>query len=350
MQQYRSTQTLLLLCTLVLVFAAVQYASAIVAPAAFALFVVAIVWPLQRSLQGKIPKLLALVVTIFVTLAAIAVLVYLIVWAFGLVGRWLIINADRFQSLYGQAVDWLDHHGVPVTSLIAEKYSPGWIIGTVREVAGRGYRLVSFFVVTFAFIALGLLEVDIVRGNIERLGNPEFRQSLLTAGNEIAAKFQKYMLVRSAMSALTGIVVWSFTLVAGIELATAWGVIAFVLNYIPFIGSLLTTVFPTIFALVQSESWQLAIVVFVCLNFIQLFIGSYLEPRVAGAALAMSPFVVLFAVFYWSFLWGIAGAFIGVPITIAVLTVCAEYPSTQWIAALLSGRDSGPQPVSKTLG
>ena len=340
MQQSRSTTTLLLLCTLVLVFAAVHFASAIVAPAAFALFVIAIVWPLQRVLQGKIPKLLALVITILVTLAAIAVLVYLILWAFGVVAQWLVANTDRFQSLYDQTIDWLDDHGVPASSLIAEKYSPAWIISAVREVAGRGYRLVSFFVLTFAFVVLGLLEVEVARKNIEHLRDSTLQKSLLTAGKEIAAKFQKYMLVRSAMSALTGIVVWSFALIMGIELATAWGVIAFVLNYIPFIGALLATIFPTIFVLAQSESWQLAMVVFGCLCLIQFFIGSYLEPRVAGAALSMSPFVVLFSVCYWSFLWGIAGAFIGVPIMIAVLTLCDEHPSTRWIAILLSGRES----------
>jgi predicted PurR-regulated permease PerM len=135
-------------------------------------------------------------------------------------------------------------------------------------------------------------------------------------------------------------VVWAFALLAGLELATAWGVIAFVLNYIPFIGPLVATVFPSLFALAQG-SWQLAIVVFVVLNLIQFLIGSYLEPRIAGAALSVSPFLVLFAVFFWAFLWGIPGAFIGVPIVIAALTLCEQRQSTRWIATLLSGRERG---------
>ena len=68
---------------------------------------------------------------------------------------------------------------------------------------------------------LGLLEVDIARNNIERLNNPKLRQSLLVAAEDTAEKFQKYMVVRTTMSLLTGVVVWSFALVAGIELATA---------------------------------------------------------------------------------------------------------------------------------
>jgi predicted PurR-regulated permease PerM len=131
-------------------------------------------------------------------------------------------------------------------------------------------------------------------------------------------------------------------LLAGLELATAWGVIAFVLNYIPFIGPLIATVFPTLFAIAQFGSWQLAVMVFLCLNLIQFLVGSYFEPRIAGATLSVSPFLVLFAVFFWSFLWGISGAFIGVPIVIAVLTICEHNESTQWVATLFSGRDSTP--------
>jgi AI-2 transport protein TqsA len=98
-------------------------------------------------------------------------------------------------------------------------------------------------------------------------------------------------------------------------------------------------VFPTLFALAQFESWELAVIVFVGLNLIQFLIGSYLEPRIAGSALSISPFLVLFAVFFWAFLWGIPGAFIGVPIVIAILTLCEEHESTRWIATLLSGRE-----------
>ncbi len=76
---------------------------------------------------------------------------------------------------------------------------------------------------------------------------------------------------------------------AGLELATAWGAIAFAMNYIPFIGPFVATLLPTLFAVVQSGSWELAALVFCCLNIIQFLTGSYLEPRIAGKALAVSP-------------------------------------------------------------
>ena len=110
----------------------------------------------------------------------------------------------------------------------------------------------------------------------------------------------------------------------------------FVLNYIPFLGPLAAVVLTTLFAGAQFESLQMTLIVVTGLSVIQFTIGSYLEPRLAGATLAISPFLVLFAVFFWSFLWGIPGAFIGVPITIAILTICDQYTASRWLAVLLS--------------
>ena len=329
-------RTSLLLSAVVLVFAGLHFASAILAPTAAALFVIAVVWPLQNALQARMPTLLATIITLFVTVAVIGILVYLLVWGFGLVFQWLLNNTARFQTLYLQAMDWLGDHGIAAKNFMTDNYNPGWIAGPAREVAGRSYRLTTFVVIVFAFVALGLLEVDVIRRNIQRIGDNELQQSLLRAGRRIAVKFQRYMIVRSVMSVLTGLIVWCFALVAGIELATAWGIIAFVFNYIPFLGPLFATIFPTIFALVQFGSWQLAIGIFAFLNIVQFVTGSYMEPRIAGAALSISPFVVLFSVFFWSFLWGIPGAFIGLPVTIALFTVCEWNPSSRWIARLVS--------------
>ncbi len=146
------------------------------------------------------------------------------------------------------------------------------------------------------------------------------------------------MLIRTLLSALTGVAVWGFALLAGLELAAAWGIIAFALNYIPFLGPFVATILPGFFALAQFDSWQSTAFVFLGLFAIQFVIGNYLEPLVAGAALAISPLAVVFAVFFWSFLWGIPGAFLGVPITIAMLTLCEHSPSTRWIATLFSGK------------
>jgi predicted PurR-regulated permease PerM len=149
-------------------------------------------------------------------------------------------------------------------------------------------------------------------------------------------KLRRFMIVRTFASLLTGLVVWMFALAAGLELAAAWGAIAFTLNYIPFLGPFVATVLPTLFAIAQFESWPMAVGVFVGLNLIQFVIGSYLEPLLIGTSLSISPFAVIFAVFFWSFMWGVPGAFIGVPILIAFIVYCSGEQSTRWIATLAS--------------
>ena len=328
------------LCTAILVMAALYFARSIFAPIACSLFIIAILWPLQRTLQARMPTLVAVSVTVLATLAVVTVLTSMIVWGFSRAGQWLINNAPRFQPLYAQTESWLEEHGVFVGALLVENFNSSWLIRVLQEITGRIHGLLSFAFITFIFTILGLLEVDVVKKKIAHLGNREVGQTLLQAGAETAAKFQKYILVRSLISVITGVSVWAFTSIAGLELATAWGVIAFAFNYIPVIGPLVATVFPTLFAFIQSESWEMAVTVFVGLNLIQFLLGSYLEPRAAGAALSISPFIVLFTVFFWAFLWGIPGAFIGVPIMIAFLTICEQHQSSRWITTLLSGRDS----------
>jgi len=185
------------------------------------------------------------------------------------------------------------------------------------------------------YVVLGLLEVDDMRQKVETMHNREAARVLLQGSAASAAKFRKYMLVRTQMSAITGLLVGAFAWIAGLQFPIEWGVIAFALNYIPFIGPFIATVFPTLLAMMQFHSWQAVLGVFICLNLIQFVIGSYVEPRVSGNLLAISPLVVLFATFLWTYLWGLFGTFIGVPIALAIMTFCDQHPSSRWLADLV---------------
>jgi AI-2E family transporter len=107
-----------------------------------------------------------------------------------------------------------------------------------------------------------------------------------------------------------------------------------------YIGPLVAVILPVIFATAQFESWQTAAIIFGSLYLIQFVIGNYLEPMLTGSALAISPFVMLFAFLIWDFLWGMPGAFIGLPVTIALFTIWEQNPSTRWIANLMSTSDA----------
>jgi predicted PurR-regulated permease PerM len=281
------------------------------------------------------PKLIALAITIALIATVVFAFGSLVAWALGRVIRSVINDAPRFQLLYENATTWLESHGIAVTGLWSEHFNVAWLVRTAQGLTGRLNSMISFWLVVLVYVLLGLLEVEDFGRKARALQNQEMGQLLLGGSKATASKIRRYMLVRTQMSVMTGLLVWLFAKLVGLQLAVEWGVIAFTLNYIPFLGPLIATVFPTAFAMAHFNSWQAVVFVFLCLNLIQFIVGSYIEPRVSGSALSISPSVVLFAVFFWTFLWGIFGAFIGVSITIAFLTFCAQHPSSRWIAEFL---------------
>ncbi len=190
------------------------------------------------------------------------------------------------------------------------------------------------------------MEVKDLRRRIEARASKETARIVLAASAATAQKMRKYMAVRTQMSLATGVLVGAFVWIAGLQFAVEWGVIAFALNYIPFIGPFIATLFPTLLAMTQFSTWKAVVELFLALNVIQFVIGSYVEPRVSGSVLAISPSAVLFAVFFWTFLWGLFGAFIGVPIAIAIITFCSYYPSSRWVADLFGGPEEAGQAES----
>jgi predicted PurR-regulated permease PerM len=322
-----------------LVLALLHFASSVFMPLFFAFFLIAIAWPVQNALQRRLPKLLALLITLGLIVIVIVAITSSIVWGFGRLGQWLFLNAARFQAIYLDWTLWLEENGIAIAGPIADRFNVTWLVGLVQSALLRMNSMTGSAVLVFVYVMLGLLEVDDFNRRLRAPLAQPIGEKILSANREIGGKLRRFMLVRTAASVLTGLVVWIFALAAGLELAAAWGAIAFALNYIPFLGPFIATVFPTLFAIAQFDSWQMVVVVFGCLSLIQFIIGSYLEPLLTGASLAISPFAVVFAVFFWSFMWGIPGAFVGVPILIAVIAYCGQEPSSRWIAVLLSGND-----------
>src|SRR5262245_46771655 len=125
----RVNRTLLAICATILIFGALYLARSILAPVAFAVFIIAILWPLQMRLQTAIPKLLALSVTFVIVLVTVTVLGYLMIWGFSHIARWLIGNAPRFQVLYAHANSLLEGYGFSVVQQMTGDLSVSWLIG-----------------------------------------------------------------------------------------------------------------------------------------------------------------------------------------------------------------------------
>lgn len=325
----------------ILLTAVAYFAGSVFAPLVTALYVMGLVWPVQESLQRRMPQLLALALTMIVTLFVAFVIGSLVVWAVGRVARSVMLDIARYDVMYRSAVDWLAGQGVSVAGLWTEHFDTRWMVSTARYFGGRVQTTLVFWIIVVTYLLLGLLEVDDIRRKIAAMENREAARILIDGTRTIARKYRKHLVVRTMMSALTGLLVWVFARIVGLPHAEEWGVIAFALNYLPFIGPFFATLLPTMLAMTTFETWQAVILVFVCLNVIQFVVGSYIEPMVAGKALSMSPALVLFVIFFWTFMWGLLGTLLAMPITVAILTFCNQHPRSRWVAQLLG---SPPQP------
>ena len=171
------------------------------------------------------------------------------------------------QELYLRKLEWAAAQGIEIDPIIAEHFNMRSLVRLAQEVLSQLQGLLTFVAVTLVFMILGLLETGGVARSLNTMGSTA--TAMLGALSETSSKLRTYMAVRTVMSALTGLAVFAFAYAMGLELAAEWGVIAFVLNYIPFIGPFVATLLPTLFALAQFESWEMALFVFVSLNIIQ---------------------------------------------------------------------------------
>lgn len=154
--------------------------------------------------------------------------------------------------------------------------------------------------------------------------------------SHITKDTQTYLGIKTLLSLLTAIASWIIMKLVGLDFAEFWALLIFFLSYIPNIGAILATIFPAVLALIQFDSWWPFIEVTTGLVVIQFIGGNFLEPRLLGRSLNLSPLVILFALALWGAIWGILGMFLAVPITVMMMIVFAHFDTTRPIAVLLS--------------
>ena len=146
---------------------------------------------------------------------------------------------------------------------------------------------------------------------------------------------QRYLVVKTGTSLATGLLVGLLTALLGLEAAAVWGLLAFALNYIPFIGSLLAGIPPTIVALVTQDILT-AVATALGVASVNFTIGNIIEPRVMGRAMGLSPLVVLLSVALWGYILGPVGALLSVPLTVIVKLILHRSDRFRWISVLLA--------------
>ncbi|HQI28070.1 MAG TPA: AI-2E family transporter, partial [Sedimentisphaerales bacterium] len=163
--------------------------------------------------------------------------------------------------------------------------------------------------------------------------------------SEVVGKIRKYVGIKIVISAVTGTMVWVILTLAGLKLATVFGILAFLLNFIPSIGSIIVTFLPLPIAVVQFQSspWMIVLVIAVP-GVLQNILGNIIEPKLQGEGLNLHPVTILLALSFWGLLWGIVGMFLAAPITAAIRIMLMQFDMFRPIARLMAGDFTEPPP------
>lgn len=156
--------------------------------------------------------------------------------------------------------------------------------------------------------------------------------------SDVVGKIRKYVGIKIVVSASTGILVWVTLTLIGLKLAAVFGILAFLLNFIPSIGSIIVTFLPVPIAVVQFQSspWLIVLVVAIP-GGIQNILGNIIEPKLQGEGLNLHPVTILLALSFWGLLWGIVGMFLAAPITAAIRIVLMQFDMLRPIAKIMAG-------------
>ncbi|MEQ8654841.1 MAG: AI-2E family transporter [Kiloniellales bacterium] len=166
--------------------------------------------------------------------------------------------------------------------------------------------------------------------------DPRERARLVDMARSISSSLQRYVGIKTLASLLTAGLSYAAMKPVGLDFAETWALLAFFLNFIPTVGSILGVFFPTLAAMVQFDTVTPILVVLLGCGAAQFLIGNIVEPSMTGKSLNLSTFVVILSLTFWGFLWGTAGALLSVPIAVVVMIVLAHIPSLRWIAVLMS--------------
>jgi predicted PurR-regulated permease PerM len=202
--------------------------------------------------------------------------------------------------------------------------------------ASVGSLLVTF-VVVFLYATFLLFERRSFDHKLANLSDDPLRVARIRA--VIAAinrRIGSYLALKTLLSLLLGVVSYGAMRFYGLEFAALWAVLIALLNFVPYVGSVLGVALPGLMAIVQFQELGPVLMLMLILAAAQFGIGNFLDPYIMGNSLNLSPFAILFSLALWSELWGIPGAFLAVPITAILTIVFSEFPGTRPVAVLLS--------------
>jgi AI-2 transport protein TqsA len=204
--------------------------------------------------------------------------------------------------------------------------------------SSTGSILISF-VVALMYAVFLLAERSVFEGKLSNLSDDPRRVARIRAViGTINQRIGSYLALKTLLSVLLALISYAVMRMYDLEFAALWAVLIALLNFVPYVGSVLGVVLPVLMALVQFADPGTVLQLLLVLSVVQFGIGNFLDPYVMASSLNLSPFAILVSLAIWSELWGIPGAFLAVPITAIITIVLSEFSGTRPLAVLLSRR------------
>lgn len=220
-----------------------------------------------------------------------------------------------------------------VKSVVGD-FNYGTVLGSIANgisgLLGDTFMIVIYALFIFleeSSFATKLKKVFTERGNYNNMRN------ML---GKIEVSISSYLRLKTYVSLLTGVLSYIVLIIVGVDSAPFWAFLIFLLNYIPTIGSLIATVFPAIFSLMQFGEFTPFLIVLIAVGAVQVVVGNLVEPRVFGKSLNLSPLVTILALAIWGKIWGITGMILSVPITVIMIIIFSQFEKTRAVAIMLS--------------
>lgn len=324
---------LLTIATLILVVAALRASYSVSMPILFAAVIVAALWPLKLWLDRRLPSWLSYVLTIaalVIILTIFAAAVYLSV------GQLLgILSAEwpRIAELYDLAINRAREWGIKTGAGFLDQRR---VFGLAQTLASSVYSFVTYAGFIGLLVILGMPEVARLNAKIEVELEPHVGTAVRGAMVAISEQVRRYFGTTLATSLMTGIASTLWALATGLEMPIVWGLLNFLLNFIPVIGNIIGIVPPALYAALQFDGLGMPILIFCGFAVLQIAISNFVYPILQGKRLSLSPLAIIMAMTFWGWAWGLAGALIAVPLTAATVLICDQFERSRWVAKLLS--------------
>jgi len=206
------------------------------------------------------------------------------------------------------------------------------ITGLLNGISGMAGNIFLIII----YVAFLLAEQSLFARKIRLMTNQSRLDAIQRVVSQVNSAVRTYVFVKTLMSFLTGILSYFILLLFHVDFPVLWAFVIFLLNYIPYIGSLVATLLPSAFAIFQFQSFSIFVWLFLAIQVVQILVGNILEPKVMGKTLNLSPLGVLLALTFWGMIWGVMGMILSVPITSILVIIASRFPSTRFVAVLFS--------------